>query len=234
MKKSGPNDGFHIPYGNRRLFHALELLLSSDAESVTEGYKYDIVDLLRQILSNYGQKLYAQVSEHFKNREIEGFRESSVQFLELLLDIDRLLSTREEFRLDRWIEDACSWGNSLPEQDYYEYNASVLITLWGNEQNPMIFDYAWREWSGLIGQYYRKRWELFFDMLLQCLEKDEEYIEDTLPMVYGREAFRANDFYNRLANWEVSWVNSVKSFRSSEASELEMVTVLMKKYRALV
>lgn len=123
----------------------------------SDGYRYDVVDILRQILSNYGQKLYFEVSEAFKNRDSALFKEKNRKFLELLDDIDMLLSLRSEFSLKNWIETSESLGDNPEEADYMEYCAGLLITLWGYEENPHIFDYAWREWSGLIKGYYKKR-----------------------------------------------------------------------------
>lgn len=228
VKKSGPNDGFHLPYGNRRLLAALDALLQSTSKS--EGYRYDVVDLLRQILSNYGQKLYAGVSEAFLNRERSIFRVQSQAYLTLLRDVDRLLSLRPEFRLDRWIRDARAWGENPEEERELEYSAGLLLTLWGSEPEPHIFDYAWREWSGLIGSFYLRRWEIFFDYLDGILERGEAYYEDTLPQVYGREAFRANGCYQELADFEVAWLHEKKSFPPPESDFDGIVQELLDRY----
>lgn len=204
VKKSGPNDGLYVPYGNRRLLKALDFLLETPSNS--EGYCYDVIDILRQTLSNYGQKLYAEVSEAIKNRDLDAFQEQSYQFLDLLEDMDALLSLRTEFTLENWLDEARRWGNTSDEADRIEYCARLLLTLWGPESEPHIFDYAWREWSGLIGGYYKKRWEIFFNYIGDCLKNDAEYIEDTLPQIYGREVFRANECYEIMAEFETNWL----------------------------
>ena len=43
VKKSDPNDGFHIPYGNRHLLKALELLL--EVQGSSEGYGQKLMNL---------------------------------------------------------------------------------------------------------------------------------------------------------------------------------------------
>ncbi|MGN1095891.1 MAG: alpha-N-acetylglucosaminidase [Eubacteriales bacterium] len=232
VKKSGPNDGFHIPYGNRRLLKALEHMLQSPCSS--DGYRYDVVDVLRQILSNYGQKLYAEVSEAFKNREAARFKTLNRSFLELLEDMDMLLSLRSEFSLTGWIKDARRWGESPEEADYMEYCACLLLTLWGNEENPRIFDYAWREWSGLIRNYYKRRWEIFFNYLEQCMDKGLEYEEDTLPQVCGRETFRANGCYEIMADFETEWLHTKKDYTSCALDFEDTINSLLKKYSSRI
>lgn len=231
-KKSGPNEGFTIPYGNGRLCGALEQLLMVD--SVTKGYEYDVRDIARQVLSNCGQRQYVRVSDYFKNRERANFRKEANRFLELLDDVDRLLSSCSLFRMEQWISDARSWGETEREKDYYEHCASVLVTIWGDEENPFIFDYAWKEWSGLIGQYYRYRWEMFFDFLEEMLEQNYEYAECGLDRIYGREVFRANEFYDRLADWECNWGRMRKEFEPIQNFKISYIHELIEKYKDLL
>lgn len=200
----------------------------------SDGYRYDVVDILRQILSNYGQKLYFEVSEAFKNRDSALFKEKNRKFLELLDDIDMLLSLRSEFSLKNWIETSESLGDNPEEADYMEYCAGLLITLWGYEENPHIFDYAWREWSGLIKGYYKKRWEIFFTYLEKCPENGSEYNEDVLPQVYGRETFRANECYETMADFETEWLHTKKSFEEYDLDFDSTIHQLFNKYYDLI
>ena len=224
VKKSGPNNGFVTSYGNKRLIKAYQLLRQTT--STTDGYAYDLTDIMRQILSNYALDLYTEVSQSFLNREEETFNRLPKQFLTLLDDIDDLLSCRPEFSFEKWIDDACRFGNTDTEKRLYDYNATALVTIWGPDENPEIFDYSWRDWSGLISQYYKTRWAKFFAMLSDCLNKDIEYVEEGLPLVYGREAWRANAFYNELADWEVSWIHNKKVFNKKDLCLNEVLEYL--------
>jgi alpha-N-acetylglucosaminidase len=232
VKKSGPNAGFHIPYPPQQLIEALGLLLEDDDKLAgADGYKYDIVDLQRQMLSNLGQAIHRKAANVFKSKDKEGFNLHSKRFLELLQDADKVLSTRSEFRFDHWVKAARQWGQTPEEKDLYDYNASLLVTQWGADQ---IFDYSWREWSGLISGYYHSRWQKFYNMLSNHLDNSTDYIEEGLPQVYGRETLRANDFYNDLADWETSWIETPKSFDEvPTGNELAVVQAMYKKYTAL-
>ena len=52
------------------------------------------------------------------------------------------------------------------------FSAKNQVTLWG--PNGEINDYSAREWSGLVGDYYYGRWNLYFDMIDECLQKGIE------------------------------------------------------------
>ena len=69
-------------------------------------------------------------------------------------------------------------------------------------------------------------------MLQQHLDEGTSYEEVGLPQIYGREAFRANDFYHALAEWELSYVDTYGKARipATEGDEIDIVKRLFKKY----
>lgn len=205
LRGTGPCDSFHIHYDNRLLLDAIHSLRKVHCD--TEGYRYDVMDLCRQLLSNYAQKLYGEVSESFYKKDIDQFDRKTKEFIELLYEVDRMLALRPEWTLQKWIADARSFGKNQEEKDLYEYNARMQVTIWGNEENSLLFDYAWKEWSGLIGSYHAVRWQKFFDMLKEKLATGEEYDEESLPVFENRIIWHASDFYTRLAELEAEWTH---------------------------
>lgn len=207
VKKSGPNAGFHIPYNPEMLIEA-EALLLQDASKLgsSSPYRFDIVDVQRQIMSNLGQMIHKKAVEAWKKRDKQAFELHSNRFLSLLKDVDQLLRTRKEFNFDLWLTDARSWGNTNAEKNLYERAASSLVTIWGGQTDVRQFDYSWREWTGLIEGYYLQRWTKFYAMLQKHLDEGTTYREEDAKMDLGRQAFRANDFYSGLADWELSFV----------------------------
>lgn len=236
VKKSGPNAGLGIPYSPELIMKAQGLLLK-DVEKLkqSEAYRFDIVDVQRQLMTNMGQLIHKKAAEAFKKGDKAGFALHSTRFLELLKDVDTLLRTRSEFNFDQWLTRARSWGETKEEKDLFEKDASALVTIWGADGDSHIFDYSWREWTGLIEGYYLKRWEKFYAMLSDCLDKGISYKEEGLPQIYGRESFRANDFYNKLADWELEFVATSGKARTpiTQGDEVEVVTVLYEKYMKL-
>lgn len=230
LKKTGPGPGFLFPYGENRLYLALQYLQAVDSD--TDGYRFDLVDALRQYLSDYAYGLYSKISKSYLNQEKEKFGHLTRQYLELLDDMDKLLSLRPEYSFAKWIKDAASWADTDEERKLYEYNAASLVTVWGEEDNSILFDYAWKEWSGLISSYYRKRWSMFFDMLQNCLNSGEEWYEEHLEhTVDDRICWRANDFYSKMADMEVKWLHGEKEIPDySIENSKEFIDGLIQKY----
>ncbi len=79
---------------------------------------------------------------------------------------DSLLGTVADFRLGRWTEMARGCASAPEEKDRWEWNARVQITTWGNRaasDGGGLHDYAHREWQGLIKDFYKPRWQRWFD-----------------------------------------------------------------------
>lgn len=235
VKKSGPNAGFDIPYNPQKLIESLTLL-HSQAKLLgdSDPYRFDLVDIQRQVLSNLGQRIHKEAAKAFKVKDRKAFSLHSSRFLELLLDVDTLLKSRSEMSFDKWVADARRWGGNEEEKDLYELNASMLVTHWGGDGDAVIFDYSWHEWSGLIKGYYHPRWQKFYAMLDTHLQAGTDYDEASLPLNLGREALRANAFYNQLTEWEMQWITSRKDIDPvARGDEVKLVASLLKKYTPL-
>lgn len=236
VKKSGPNAGLGIPYSPLLLIQAEGLLLK-DADRLKDSspYRFDIVDVQRQLMSNLGQAIHKKAAAAFVAKDKAAFALHSTRFLEMLRDADILLRTRPEFNFDKWLTDARSWGTTDEEKNLLEKDATALVTIWGADGDPLIFDYSWREWTGLIESYYLKRWETFYTMLQEHLDAGTDYQEKGLPQTHGREAFRANDFYSRLGDWELEFVSKTNKARTpiTQGDEIEIARNMYNKYASL-
>jgi alpha-N-acetylglucosaminidase len=157
-----------INYDNRDLFRVWGLLLKAapDARNIS-SYERDLTDVTRQCLGNLGMVLYKKMVSAYGKKDAKAFKKAAENFMALGRDIDMMLATRSEFMLDKWIEDATSWATSENEKAYYEKNARTIITTWGG--NGELLDYANRQWSGLMQDYYLPRWQIFIDAILEEL-----------------------------------------------------------------
>ena len=84
---------------------------------------------------------------------MSAFKKYSDKFLSLIDMQDKLLSTRPEFNVQTWIDDARNLAPTKEERDNFESNARYLITTWGPRvasEDGGLRDYAHREWSGLL------------------------------------------------------------------------------------
>lgn len=102
---------------------------------------------------------------------------------------DSLLSTRKEFSVSSWLT-AAFFGQYGRGKKLYEWNASALITVWGDSiasNQGGLHDYSHREWSGLLKDLYYLRWKTFFEQKQQELDgKLDQSAEEPINF-YGME-----------------------------------------------
>lgn len=153
---------------------AARMLISvADRYQGNNNFEYDLTDIVRQAIADRGRIVYQHTVADFKCFNKEGFKKNSQEFLSLLLLQDRLLGTRTEFRVGRWIGQARNLGTTPEEKDLYEWNARVQITTWGNRtcaDTGGLRDYAHKEWNGLLKDFYYKRWAAYWQTLADVLE----------------------------------------------------------------
>lgn len=150
------------------------ILLTSVAEKYrgNNNFEYDLVDICRQALADQGRKQYLKTMADYKSFSRQEFKKDSDRFLKMILLQDKLLGTRQEFRLGHWIEEARNLGKTAEEKDLYEWNARVQITTWGNRicaDNGGLHDYGHKEWQGLLKDFYYLRWSTFMKSLASQL-----------------------------------------------------------------
>ena len=86
----------------------------------------------------------------------------------------------------------------------------------------------------MISGFYKVRWEKFFAFLRGHLQAGTEYNGMGLEQVHGREAFRANAFYEELAEFEVAWTRQRKTFPQEKRGGMDTVRRLLKKYEDVI
>ena len=127
----------------------------------------------------------------YKNRDIKEMKRHVKLANQLFSDVDALLNTHPAFMLGPWIEAARDWGTTNEEKDYYERQARTILSIWGG---PVLNDYANRMWGGLVGDYYAKRWNLFFEAVILAVKEGKEFDEKA----FGEE----------LSKFEHAWTES--------------------------
>jgi len=187
------------------------------ARGTTEGFRFDLVDVTRQVMANYGNVLQRRWVGAWRSGDMAGFERESRAFIGLIADMDALLATQKDFLLGPWLADARRKGVTSEEKALYEQNARDLITLWGDKNSP-LHEYANRQWSGLLNDFYRVRWEKYFEFL--------------------RGAWRARrdpdftGFETAIRDWEWSWVRARKDYPvEPKGDAVQMVKRMYTKYR---
>jgi alpha-N-acetylglucosaminidase len=211
--------GYQRPskYDYEELTSILTLMLSADETSLQSSeYQKDLVVVTKQILDNLIIPVRKKINDAYVNKDMAEMEKQISIFLGIMDDQDRLLKTQAEFLFGKWIYDARQFGNDSTGKAYYEKNARVLISTWGNEGNKII-DYASRDLSGLISSYYKVRWEMFFEKLKTSLK-------DNVPL-------DMESINKEMATFEWGWTNQQKTFNNQpQGNPLEIIEEIHKKY----
>jgi alpha-N-acetylglucosaminidase len=174
-----------------------ELLGAADELGEVDTYRFDVVHLARQVVGDVAGTLYGDVVDAYQRKDREALAAAGERFLESIRDVDRLLATRREFLLGKWLADAKRWATNDEEWSLYEWNARNLITLWG-PRDSILHEYAQRQWSGLIGDFYLPRWQLFIQRLDEALTADKP--------------FDAAAFEQEIRTWEENWTHGSEPY----------------------
>ncbi|XP_014663294.1 PREDICTED: alpha-N-acetylglucosaminidase-like [Priapulus caudatus] len=170
---------------------------SADALKNVSTFRYDLVDTTRQALQLIAAYHYTELVGGYRSWSIPTVQKAGRKLLLALDNLELILGTNEKFLLGSWLEAAKSLATNDQERVLYEYNARVQVTLWGPDGN--ILDYGKKQWAGLVSHYYRPRWQLFVDILLQCLSTGKHfnqtaYNEDVFRNVERPFTFARNSF----------------------------------------
>jgi alpha-N-acetylglucosaminidase len=160
---------------------AVQLFLScADELGKSELFRIDLIEMAGQYCGNAIDRYLGYAASLHEKKDKES-RDWAVRIaLDLMKDMDKIIASRNDRRLERWIDFARAWGESDAEKNYYERDAKRQVTVWGG---PYLSEYAAKLWSGLVRDYYANRWKLFY-----------EHIDDVKPF--------------DLQQWEEQWITA--------------------------
>jgi alpha-N-acetylglucosaminidase len=160
-------------------------LLYTNISSGNNAYSYDLVDVGRQVMTNFFLDCYEIAQSAFQKNDLNSFLAISNEMLVLIKDWDKLLASHQSFLLGKWIASARAWAKDAQEADLFDWNARNQLTLWG--RNGEIDDYSAKNWAGLAAGYYLKRWQLLVTSSVVALKNKtpidmNEYNEKELSL----------------------------------------------------
>lgn len=185
-----------IHYKNGDLWEIWSQLLKAE-KIENAGYKFDIVNVGRQVLGNLFSEFRDSFTACYHSKDIEGMRQWAHRMDSLLLDTDQLLSSEQTFSIGKWLRDARSFGRTSEEKNYFEENARCILTVWG-QKATQLNDYANRGWGGLTQTFYRERWRRFTNEAISAV-------------VSGREMDETK-FYQDITAFEYEWTLQKDTF----------------------
>ncbi|KAI3425569.1 uncharacterized protein J3R85_010077 [Psidium guajava] len=211
----------HLWYSTHYVVEALDLFLESGnhlKESLP--FRYDLVDLTRQVLSKLANKVYLDAVTAFQQKDAKALHFHSEKFLQLIKDIDLLLACDDNFLLGTWLESAKALAATPSEMRQYEWNARTQVTMWYDNTQTVqskLHDYANKFWSGLLEDYYLPRASSFFSYLTKSLRENEKF---------------------KLEEWRKEWISYSNKWQSetqiyavkAKGDALEIAKTLFKNY----
>ena len=141
-----------------------ELVTTADGKA---NYDYDFIDVVRQAMVDYAAELLPLINAAFASGNNAEYERLYRLYLQLMLDLDEMLSYDENFKLERWtslarnIADEVD-GTTVNDRNWLEWNARTQITVW-SKGNTDLHDYSNRCWAGLIKDFHYRRWKQFFE-----------------------------------------------------------------------
>ena len=195
-----------VAYDKKTFENAVKLFLGEyDACKNSEGYRFDAVDLLKQLLANTAQEYQKNMARAYGEKDLIGFMKWSDKFLSLGSFTDELLSAESEFMLGGWLKKAKTLAEPFDDftRKIFEFNARAQITTWGGSrqiaEDGKLRDYSNKQWSGLTRDFYLKRWESWIRVMTGHL-KGQNVPEP--------------DFFDFEINWV--WQNNDYQFKANE------------------
>ncbi|GAB3600563.1 alpha-N-acetylglucosaminidase [Microbacterium tumbae] len=146
-----------VQYDPERLLGAWRTFteLAEDDASLAAGpLGRDLLDTAIAVLSRVADILCVRVIDARGTDAV-----SAAELLALFGELDRLLACHPEYRFSSWEAAAADAAQSSPQRAAFVGSARQLLTTWNEQPATALDDYAGRIWHGLVGGYYRPRWE---------------------------------------------------------------------------
>ena len=191
QRSSSYHSSVRFEYENEKLLEVIQNLLAADGQG--PAYAFDLVNFTRQYLSNRFEQRFADYKAAYEAGDTDSTAALRDELLGIFDTLDELLASQDYFLVGKWIADARSWGATPEEADYFESNARNLLTTWGDRGN-LLTDYADRSWAGLVGTYYKPRWEMFFAAVDEAMAAGEKM-----------EGARYDELLEQMKDFEYAW-----------------------------
>ncbi|MBR4065979.1 MAG: alpha-N-acetylglucosaminidase C-terminal domain-containing protein, partial [Bacteroidaceae bacterium] len=150
-----------------QLISISDLVTENGGKSGVANYNYDAIDVIRQAMVDYAAELLPLINAARNAGNTTEYTRLYTLYLDLMLDLDEMLSYDENFKLERWtslarnIADEVS-GTTENDRNWLEWNARTQVTVW-SKGNTDLHDYSNRCWAGLIKDFHYWRWKYFFE-----------------------------------------------------------------------
>lgn len=184
-----------------------------------------MVDVTREVLVQYSDIIRSRLSAAVWTRDLPGVAAAKAAMLSLIDDLEQVLATDDGFLLGSWLDSAHRKGATPRDAALYGWNARSQLTLYlrdvGTPDYSSTMDYGAKHWSGLVGGYYRRRWELYLGMVDAALEQ--------------HTPLNCTDFVARSVALTYEWMRGTEAHPSApKGNALALAQAMHRKYAPLV
>jgi len=112
--------------------------------------------------------LLPQIKTAHESKNRPRFEALTRRWLRLMDMQDQLLAANRFFLLGAWLGDVRPWASNHAESARLDYDARSILTTWGDRkasEDGELHDYGNKDWAGLVRDYYRVRWQTYFESL---------------------------------------------------------------------
>lgn len=224
------DSGSDISYKIADVFKAAQKLL--EAMGSTREYELDVIDVLRQALSDLANTVCKKALDGYKTKNVSMFEENTNLFLGIIEDMDRLMMTKKEFALPHYLKLAAASGTNAEESQNFEINVLAQTTMFGPMKENVLYDTCWKEWGGMLKTFYGVRWRAMFEYLAANFKKFRRIPEKTKTQVFDRDTYLGSDFNIRLSKVEKAWIGEYAPDNDAVEKEdtLDVANELIAKY----
>lgn len=85
-----------------------------------------------------------------KKKWLKWFSTQAAILVDILADVEMALASDRRFLLGNWVGDALQFAQTEEEIHFYNFNAKLQVSVWGNISPTELYDYANKFWSGMI------------------------------------------------------------------------------------
>lgn len=138
------------------------------AAPTLKNFTYDLVDVGRQTLANESRLLLPRIRSAFERKDAQRFEQLTGRWLHLMDLQEQLLHSHPAFMLGNWLNFVQPWAATPDELQRLQFDARSLLTTWGDRHasdEANLHDYGNKDWSGLTADYYKARWQAYFEAL---------------------------------------------------------------------
>ena len=210
----------NIPYGADKLETAFRLLIEDfDRFKDSECYRYDLTEIMRQLVSNYAVLTYNDVLNAQNARDTESFKENKQNFLKAFEVLNTVQATQKEQLAGEWIGKARDRAEEYDDfsEAAFEMNAKALITSWASRASMRnLKDYGWRNYEGMFNDIYTKVWTDYVNQV-------ESNLEHGTPI----QSIAKNDYFEMYWNWILSKQDYTRDAKNSPEEIQSVINLVL-------